>query len=110
MDKKTFLSALIISALVFSALEMLTSIYVVFQTLKGCRVLISQVDPQDKFGYNTTIIYGAFAADAIGLSIATAIINNEYTLKILYSVLVGVDVAAGITYVIALIRAHNYLS
>lgn len=103
-------SALIICASVFSALEILTSIYVVFQTLKGCRVLISQVDPQDKFGYRTTIIYGALAAVAIGLSIAIAAISDEMTVKILSSVLVGIDIAAAVVYVIALIRTHNYLS
>lgn len=101
---------LIICALVFSALEMLTTIYVVFQVLKGCRVLINQVDQNDKFGFWTTIIYGVLALAAIGLSIATACINDEMMLKILSSVLVGVDVIAAVVYVTALIRTHNYLS
>lgn len=99
-----------ILASAFSAAEMLVSIYVVFKILKGCRVLVNQVNQYDSFGYYTTIIYAVLAAVAIGLSVATASITNEQTLKILFSVLVGIDIAAGITYIVALARTHSYLS
>lgn len=95
---------------VFSALQSLVSIYVVFQILKGCRTLISQVDKNDKFGRRTTIIYSILAVAAIALSIATGFIEVERTQQILSSVLVGINVAAAIVYVIALIRTHNSLA
>lgn len=99
-------------AAVFSALKMLTCIYIFLRILKGCRILINKVDKDDKFGLWVSLVYAIFGLAAIGLTIAISIINiNEtYILRILSSVLVGVEVAAAITYVIALIRTHNSLA